>query len=168
MSSQDDPAALNALKYMLLCKAMLNTPEDLTSLLSIKLAVKYAQLHEIESKALRDYKRELSSDPTIGLHLAALYDALLQLLRIIEPYSTVEIDYVAKQVGQGRQDAEAKLSQMILDKAFHGVLDQGQGCLIVFDELEAGNAYGAAFGTLEQVSKVVDSLYAKDCINVVV
>ncbi|KAG1896205.1 uncharacterized protein F5891DRAFT_1193438 [Suillus fuscotomentosus] len=145
MSSQDDPAALNALKYMLLCKAMLNMPEDLTSLLSIKLAVKYAQLHEIESKALRDYKRELSSDPTIGLHLAALYNALLQLLRIIEPHSMVEIDYIAKQVGQGRQDAEAKLSQMILDKAFHGVLDQGQGCLI--------NTYGAAFGTLEQVSK---------------
>jgi 26S proteasome regulatory subunit N6 len=180
MSSQDDPASLNALKYMLLCKVMLNMPEDVTSLLSIKLAVKYAQLREIESmrtialahqnrnlsdfeKALRDYKDELSSDPTIRSHLAALYDTLLQqnLLRIVEPYSVVEIDYVAKQVGQGRQDVEAKLSQMILDKVFHGVLDQGRGCLIVFDELEADNTYGAAIGTLEQVSKVVDSLYAK-------
>ncbi|KAG0701693.1 proteasome regulatory particle subunit [Suillus ampliporus] len=180
MSSQDDPAALNALKYMLLCKVMLNMPEDVTSLLSIKLAVKYAQLREIESmraialahqnrnladfeKALRDYKHELSSDPTIRSHLAALYDTLLQqnLLRIVEPYSVVEIDYVAQQVGQGRQDVEAKLSQMILDKVFHGVLDQGRGCLIVFDELEADNTYGAAIGTLEQVSKVVDSLYAK-------
>ncbi|OAX38169.1 proteasome regulatory particle subunit [Rhizopogon vinicolor AM-OR11-026] len=180
MSSQDDPAALNALKYMLLCKVMLNMPEDVTSLLSIKLAVKYAQLREIESmraialahqnrnladfeKALRDYKHELSSDPTIRSHLAALYDTLLQqnLLRIVEPYSVVEIDYVAKQVGQGRQDVEAKLSQMILDKVFHGVLDQGRGCLIVFDEPEADNTYGAAIGTLGQVSKVVDSLYAK-------
>ena len=53
---------------------------------------------------------ELSSDPTIRSHLAALYDTLLEqnLLRIVEPYSVVEIDYVAQQVGQGRQSVEAK------------------------------------------------------------
>jgi hypothetical protein len=108
-------------------------------------------------QTLRDYREELSSDPTIRSHLAALYDTLLEqnLLRIVEPYSVVEIEYVAQQVGQGRQDVEAKcvslftelaqaellvsrdrLSQMILDKVFHGVLDQGRGCLLVFDEAE--------------------------------
>jgi len=53
---------------------------------------------------------ELSSDPTIRSHLAALYDTLLEqnLLRIVEPYSVVEIDHVARQVGQGRQSVEAK------------------------------------------------------------
>lgn len=110
-------------------------------------------------QTLRDYREELSSDPTIRSHLAALYDTLLEqnLLRIVEPYSVVEIEYVAGQVRQGRQDVEAKylflflslclceltfgvprdrLSQMILDKIFHGVLDQGRGCLLVFDEGE--------------------------------
>lgn len=66
---------------------------------------------------------------------------------------------------------------MILDKVFHGVLDQGRGCLLVFDEAETNvccrtglelfaysyhqDTYGAAIETLEEVSKVVDSLYAK-------
>ena len=82
---------------------------------------------------------ELSSDTTIRTHLSALYDTLLEqnLLRIVEPYSVVEIEYIAQQVGQGRQAVELKLSQMILDKVFHGVLDQGRGCLLIFDEPEA-------------------------------
>ncbi|KAI0748725.1 PCI-domain-containing protein [Daedaleopsis nitida] len=180
LSTQDDPSALGALKYMLLCKVMLNLPEDVTSLLSIKLASKYAQLRDVESmraiarahqkrnladfeKALKDYQQELSSDTTIRTHLSALYDTLLEqnLLRIVEPYSVVEIEYIAQQVGQGRQAVELKLSQMILDKVFHGVLDQGRGCLLIFEEPEADPTYGAAIDTLEQVGKVVDSLYAK-------
>lgn len=180
LSAQDDPGALGALKYMLLCKIMLNLPEDVTSLLSVKLATKYAQLPDVESmrvvarahqnrnladfeKALKDYQKELSSDPTIRTHLSALYDTLLEqnLLRIVEPYSTVDIEYVAQQVGQGRQAVELKLSQMILDKVLHGVLDQGRGCLLIFDVPEIDNSYGAAIQTLEQIGKVVDSLYAK-------
>ena len=109
---------------------------------------------------------ELSSDTTIRTHLSALYDTLLEqnLLRIVEPYSVVEIEYVAQQVGQGRQAVELKyvplfppqhppvdldpdtwhrrLSQMILDKVFHGVLDQGRGCLLIFEEPEADVSTG--------------------------
>ncbi|KAG8935613.1 26S proteasome regulatory subunit rpn6 [Tulasnella sp. 419] len=180
LSTQDDPKALTALKYMLLCKIMLNLPEDVTSLLQIKLALRYAQLREVESmravarahqnrnlaefeKALKDYREELSSDPTIRSHLAALYDTLLEqnLLRIIEPFSVVEVAHVADVVGQGRQQVEAKLSQMILDKVFHGVLDQGNGCLIIFDPQEEDVLYANAIKTIAQVGKVVDALYAK-------
>ena len=101
---------------------------------------------------------ELSSDPTIRSHLAAVYDTLEQNLLRVEPNSVVEMKYVARQVGQGRQAVEAKyvvtffffnhladfylfissrLSQMILDQVLHGVLDHGRGCLLVFDEPDA-------------------------------
>ena len=53
---------------------------------------------------------ELSSDITIRTHLSPLYDTLLEqnLLRIVEPYSVVEVEHVAQQVGQGRQQVELK------------------------------------------------------------
>ncbi|KAG1843660.1 PCI-domain-containing protein [Suillus subluteus] len=124
---KDDPAALNTLKYMLLCKDMLNMPEDVTSLLSVKLANQ--NLADFE-KDLQDHKHELSLDPTACLHLAALYHTILQqnLLRIVELYSVVEIEYIAKPVGQGRQDVDAK--SMILDKVFHGC-HQTSTCLLI-------------------------------------
>ncbi|KAF8871779.1 hypothetical protein BD779DRAFT_1664507 [Infundibulicybe gibba] len=126
MSTQGDDNAPGALQHMLLCKVILNLPEGDHNLTNFE-------------KALRDYKDELLSDPTICSHLSVLYDTLLEqnLLRILEPYSIVELECVAETVG---------LSQMILDGVFHGVLD---------------DMCGAAIETLEPVSKVVDSLHEK-------
>jgi hypothetical protein len=55
-------------------------------------------------------RAELSDDPIIRHHLAALYDTLLEqnLMRIIEPYNRVEIGYVAETVKQPVKDVEAK------------------------------------------------------------
>ena len=48
---------------------------------------------------------------------------------------------------------------MILDKEFKGVLDQGAGCLVVFEETDDDETYETALSTLKQISHVVDSLY---------
>lgn len=50
---------------------------------------------------------------------------------------------------------------MILDKTLYGILDQGAGCLVVFDEQKQDETYEAALDTLKHVSNVVDSLAQK-------
>ncbi|NXV70815.1 PSD11 ATPase, partial [Atlantisia rogersi] len=185
--SIDNPKAITALKYMLLCKIMLNIPEDVQALVSGKLALRYAgrqtealkcvaqasknrSLADFE-KALTDYKVELRDDPIINTHLAKLYDNLLEqnLIRVIEPFSRVQVNVSSEHTDTlvplsphcWAAEVERKLSQMILDKKFHGILDQGEGVLIIFDEPPVDKTYEAALETIQNMSKVVDSLYNK-------
>ncbi|KAL2843634.1 hypothetical protein BJY01DRAFT_235577 [Aspergillus pseudoustus] len=175
-SLDEGEKATAALQYMLLCKIMLNLVDDVTTLLGSKQAQKYASprleamkavarahanrsLEEYE-KALSDYRFELGSDVFIRNHLRRLYDAMLEqnLIKVIEPFSRVELDHIAKMVGLDTQQVERKLSQMILDKVIIGVLDQGAGCLIVYDETERDQGYDAALETIAKLSNVVEEL----------
>jgi 26S proteasome regulatory subunit N6 len=178
-ASQDESTkAGRGFQYMLLCKIMLNLTDDTNNLLSSKNATKYAgkpldamkavarahtnrSLEEYE-RALGTYRYELGSDRFIANHLRRLYDSMLEqnLIKVIEPFSRVEIAHVANMVGLDTQQVERKLSQMVLDKVVIGVLDQGAGCLIVYDEKERDRGYEAALETIEKLSSVVDLLYA--------
>ena len=53
---------------------------------------------------------ELQQDPLIRTHLSSLYDTLLEqnLIRVIEPYSSVELSWIASEVGQTLQVVEEK------------------------------------------------------------
>uniref|UniRef100_A0A146KS83 26S proteasome non-ATPase regulatory subunit 11 n=2 Tax=Lygus hesperus TaxID=30085 RepID=A0A146KS83_LYGHE len=177
--SVDSPKALTALKYMLLSKIMLNTPEDVQQLISGKLALKHAgrdidamknvakasakrSLADFQS-TLEGYKKELKEDPIVKAHLGTLYDNMLEqnLCRIIEPYSRVQVEYVSKAIKLPTLQVEKKLSQMILDKKFNGILDQGEGVLIVFEEILVDKTYEMALETINSMGKVVDTLYQK-------
>jgi 26S proteasome regulatory subunit N6 len=56
---------------------------------------------------------------------------------------------------------ETKLSQMILDGKFEGILDQGRGCLVVYDAQDTNTVYKATIDTIANMDRVVDSLMAK-------
>ncbi|KAL8861862.1 MAG: hypothetical protein Q9178_001731 [Gyalolechia marmorata] len=176
-SQEERQKATSALQYMLLCKIMLNLVDDVNNLMGSKQAMKYsgknleamksvARAHSNRSleeyeRALSNYQDELGSDTFIRSHLLRLYNTMLEqnLIKVIEPFSRVEIDHIAKMVGLDTQSVERKLSQMILDKLIIGVLDQGAGCLIVYDEAERDEGYDAALATIEKLSNVVDVLY---------
>ncbi|XP_052192867.1 26S proteasome non-ATPase regulatory subunit 11 homolog [Diospyros lotus] len=176
----EDPRAIYSLKYMLLCKIMVNQADDVAGILSsAKVGLQYqgpevdamkavAQAHAQRSlklfeTALRDFKAQLEEDPIVHRHLSSLYDTLLEqnLCRLIEPFSRVEIGHIAELIELPIDHVEKKLSQMILDKKFAGTLDQGAGCLIIFDDPKPDAIYPATLETISNIGKVVDSLYVR-------
>lgn len=175
----DSPKALTALKYMLLSKIMLSQAEEVGTVCGSKAALKHAG-KELEAMravatashkrsladfqaALKTYKRELEEDAVVRAHLGALYDTMLEqnLCRIVEPYMRVQVDHVARCIRLPVVQVEKKLSQMILDKKLNGILDQGEGVLIVFDESPLEKTYETVLETIHHMSKVVDTLYQK-------
>ncbi len=178
-AGQENPKTVTVLKYMLLSKIMLNLTDDVNQILSSKTASKYVRrdidamkaiakaysnrsLKEFED-ALSLYGKELSADPIIRSHFTALYDTLLEqnLVKVIEPFSCVEISHVAEVIGLDSRQVEGKLSQMILDKVFYGVLDQGNGWLFIYDDPKTDETYDASLETIKHMSNVVDLLYEK-------
>lgn len=175
----EDPRAVFSLKYMLLCKIMVSQADDVAGIISSKAGLQYlgpdldamkavADAHSKRSlklfeTALRDYKAQLEEDPIVHRHLSSLYDTLLEqnLCRLIEPYSKVEIAHIAQLIELPLDHVEKKLSQMILDKKFAGTLDQGAGCLIIFDEPKTDAIFPATLETIANIGKVVDSLYVR-------
>ncbi|CDF38083.1 unnamed protein product [Chondrus crispus] len=177
--SLEDSRAVSNLKYMLLCKIMTGSASDVPGIVNGSVALKFsgrevdamvavAKAHSERSlesfeKTLNNYKAELSDDPIVHAHLSSLYDTLKEqnLLRLIEPFSRVEIEHVAKLINLALADVESKLSQMILDKKLNGILDQGEGCLIVYDDLPMSKTYQSSLDTLINMDNVVNSLFDK-------
>ncbi|RAL37911.1 unnamed protein product [Cuscuta campestris] len=176
----EDPQAIYSLKYMLLCKIMVGLADDVTSIISSpKVGLQYhgpeldamkavADAHSKRSLklfeiGLRNFKVQLGEDPIVHRHLSSLYDTLLEqnLCRLIEPFSRVEIARVAELIELPGEHIEKKLSQMILDKKFAGTLDQGTGCLVIFDDPKTDAIYPATLETISNMGKVVDSLFLR-------
>ena len=178
-SLDDKPAAVTALKYMLMCKIMCGQAEDVAVLISSKGGLQHqgealdamkavSEAYKARSlkglqQILNAYSAHLGDDPIIAAHLGSLQDSLMEqnLKRIIEPFSRVEIAHVAALIELPLADVEMKLSQMILDRKFEGILDQGSGCLVVFDDPKAETMYKAAIDTVANMERVVGSLMSK-------
>ena len=170
---------VNCLKYMLMCKIMSSVKEDVNTLINGKLALRYATpeleaMRAISSAkaasslksyqaSMHKYAAEIASDSFLYRHIESLYETLLEqnLLKLIEPYSQVQVSHLAKLIELPADEIEHKLSLMILDKKLAGILDQGTGCVIIFDEQNTDSTYTNALSTITEMGKVVDTLYNK-------
>lgn len=177
--SIDNAEAAMALKYMLLCKVMMGDTADVQALVQGKSAAKYegpdvdamwelAQAHKKRSldeyeKILISRKHVLEGDLVVKTHLDALLETMFgkNLLRLIEPFSVVDVAHLAKLIALPTAKVERKLSQMILDKELSGILDQGNGNLRVFAPKESDVVHPGIIDTIEHLNVVVDSLYKR-------
>lgn len=164
---------------MLFSKIMNRQSDDALNLINSAVALKYqgrdvdamkevAQANKQQNLLMFErckevFNHELLENPVIRRHFNFLYNSLLEdnLKKIIEPYSEVQIDYVAKVIGLPVDRVLQKLSEMILDEKIQGTLDQGRNCLIVFEEEESSELFEYSLETFKNLDNVLDSLYDK-------
>lgn len=129
------------------------------------------------------YGAYLKSDDLIAHHLDLLYDKMLEanLLKIIHPYryivkyylcktlcncsfylsSSVEISHVAKLINLPEAQVVHKLSQMVLDKKFFGILDQGRGHLIIYESADEDVNFTKGVEVIANMENVVEALFGR-------
>jgi len=136
--------------------------KDIEAMQAIVSAASKRSLKEFEATT-RKYTKELQDDILINHHLHILHQQLLEsnLIRIIEPYSCVETSFVATLIEMPIDAVEKKLSQMILDGKCQGILDQGKGQLIVYEEKKSDMAMEKGLKVIDNVDNVVTSLFER-------
>lgn len=107
-------------------------------------------------------------------HFAAISDAMFEkeLSRLIQPYSSVQVEHIAKCVGLDRARVERKLSQMILDQKFSGTnfrinpklikfkgYLQGDGLLVIFEKEPVDHLFELAVETIHAMGEVSLEFY---------
>jgi len=171
---KDKIRAKKALVYMLLNKVMARKFKELNSIVSSKAALEYiceevTKMHEISKACAKRDVKELEKviityptgdDTLLKAKLKELAGTLQEenLLKLLEPYSKVQISHIASLIDLPVDIVTRKLSHMILDKKLHGILDQGAGAVIMYDNIQEDQTYEYAIQTLEALEEVVDQL----------
>ncbi|AAQ15701.1 proteasome regulatory non-ATPase subunit 6 [Trypanosoma equiperdum] len=148
--------ARKALHYMILAKIATNSPDELSALLSSKNVLEYkgadmVALHGVAdaynsqdthlfNRIMQENKNApFLEDEVLQRQLSEMYKSLLEghLLKLLEPYSRVQISYLAELLKLDVETVESQVSQLILDKKLAGIVDQQHQCVVVFDEQDA-------------------------------
>ena len=158
----DKTAPLDVATLITSRQAVKYASRDLEALTAVAKAATKRSLNDFE-KVLQEYTDTLEKDLLIKHHLHILQEQLLEsnLIRIMEPYSCVELQHIANLMELPLPVVEKKLSQMILDGKFQGILDQGKGQLVVYEEGEKDRAMEKGLEVLEHMDQVVTTLFER-------
>ncbi|OHT00943.1 PCI domain containing protein [Tritrichomonas foetus] len=179
--------AVDALKYGLLCKILDGRPQECAtsyanaaiSLSSIKggEAVHGSEIEAMleiakaaEAKSLGQLNQVMESrpedfqkDPVVAANIKNLIDSLEEqhLLRIVKPYSAVELSRIAEMINLPVSNIESKLVQMILDQKLKASINQSDGILNIFEAEEENEILTQSIELISQMDGVVDALYTR-------
>ncbi|CRH04112.1 26S proteasome regulatory subunit RPN6, putative [Plasmodium relictum] len=169
------------LKYMLLCKILEeNNRKEINNILCENNKLNYIPNKEIqilldiskcyENRSLDVFEKIIKTnifliniDKVIYNYLKELYELLLEknILKIIEAYSCIDLNYIGQKLNLDVTKIISKLSEMILDKKLNATLDQNIGILILYDDMPETKMYQNVLEIINNLTESVDILYQK-------
>eukprot|EP01086_Lenisia_limosa_P007539 TRINITY_DN27440_c0_g1_i1.p1 TRINITY_DN27440_c0_g1~~TRINITY_DN27440_c0_g1_i1.p1 ORF type:complete len:274 (-),score=56.39 TRINITY_DN27440_c0_g1_i1:127-948(-) len=174
-----DLAALS-LARICMSRVMLDEAGDIDSLVTSKMSAQWDEemrkpieaIQEVAkailNKSVEEFNSVLSGphgdalkkDPVSHAHIASLYQSVLSknVMVVLQPYSLVDIPYIASRLKLSKQAVEAKLAQMILDEELDGVMDHATGCLIIHSSQDRAVLAAKAKEVLSETTDVIQSL----------
>lgn len=186
-STAKDKRAIDSLKYGLLCRILDGKPSqcepmaksaalvlahgnggetvnngEIEAVLEIARAAEAKSLKQLND-VMQKRKADLESDPVVAANMHNLIDNLEEqhLLRIVKPYSAVELTRIAEMIDLPVEQVEAKLVQMILDQKLKASINQSDGILNIFLDEEDNELLTQSIELIEQMDGVVDALYTR-------
>ncbi|CAL2038192.1 unnamed protein product [Caenorhabditis brenneri] len=176
----DKKNATVALKYMILCKIMLNEVDQLPAILATKAVVPHLTDLKIVAilsmadafrkrslkdfiKAMDEHKSELVEDKVVAVHSQNLERNMLEkeISRVIEPYSEIELSYVARVIGMTVPPVEKTIARMVLDKKLLGSIDQHGDTVVIYPESGSTKHFTRSLTTVKELTETVDVLYTR-------
>lgn len=185
--SASDPRAYDALKYKLLCKILDGKPSEceqiaaaaamqltaqgqadpmtslqITTMIEIAKAAENKSLQEL-SEVMERRRVQLEADSVVQSNVRNLVENLEEqhLLRIIKPYSAVELSRIAAMIHLPVEEVVDKLVQMILDQKLKASINQRDGILNIFETEEENTVISQSIELIEKMDGVVDALYTR-------
>ncbi|CAG8555173.1 12220_t:CDS:10 [Ambispora leptoticha] len=170
------PQRIQVLKYLVLAnmltesqinpfdsqetKPYKNDPQ-IVAMTNLVSAYQRREIREFE-KILRDNRSTIMDDPFIRTYIDDVLKNIRTqvLLRLIKPYTRIEIPFISKQLNIPAQDVEELLVGLVLDNKISGRIDQVNQRLELYRQSTDTQRYTA----IDKWSTNVGTLY-KTCIN---